>query len=222
MTELSSDSMRDVVTLDGPAASGKSTVAQIVARRLGVPFVSSGLLYRAATFLTQRSHVWASDEATVVGMLGHHDVSLVATPSANRVMVDGVDVTDALTSDEVDAGVSWVASLPAVRAWVDARLREIEGSFVIDGRDMGRQVFPDAVAKAYLTARPEVRAARRVGERTADLAAVEAAIRERDLLDVRQSTPADDAVHVDTSDLTIDQVVDRVMEHVEACRNRRG
>lgn len=214
--------VRDVITLDGPAASGKSSVAQRVAARLGVPFVSSGLLYRAATHLALEAGADPSGEPGLLALLDAHEVRLEPRAGDNRVRVDGVDVTDRLHTDRVDEAVSMVAARPRVRAWVNARLREIEGPFVIDGRDMGRDVFPDAAAKVYLTARPEVRAARRVGERSADLAAVTEAIRRRDGLDARQSVPADDAATIDTSDVGLDEVVERVLEHVASRRATSG
>ena len=207
--------VRDVVTLDGPAASGKSTVAQRVAARLGVPFVSSGLLYRAAAHLALAAGADPGGEEELLSLLQRHEVRLdPRTGEANHVFVDGGDVTAALHSDAVDGAVSAVASRPRVRAWVNARLREIEGPFVIDGRDMGSEVFTDARAKFYLTARPEVRAARRVGERAADLATVTEAIRSRDASDARQLAPAPDAMHIDTSDHGLDEVVALVLDHV--------
>lgn len=210
--------VRDVITLDGPAASGKSSVARRVAARLGVPFVSSGLLYRAATHLALEAGADPTGEPGLLALLDAHRVGLEPRAGDDRVLVDGVDVTDRLHTDRVDEAVSAVAARPRVRAWVNARLREIEGPFVIDGRDMGRDVFPDAAAKVYLTARPEVRAARRVGERSADLASVTEAIRRRDGRDARQSVPADDAATIDTSDLDLDDVVERVLEHVASRR----
>lgn len=211
--------VRDVITIDGPAASGKSTVAYRVAARLGVPFVSSGLLYRAATRLALDAGADPAGEEGLLSLLTDHDVRLVPSADGNRVLVDGRDVTADLHTDRVDEAVSTVAARPRVRAWVNARLREIDGSFVIDGRDMGKDVFDDAVAKVYLTARPEVRAARRVGERAAALDEVTDAIRRRDALDARQSAPAEEATLIDTSDLDLDQVVTRVLTVVAS---RRG
>jgi cytidylate kinase len=196
-----------VVTFDGPAASGKSTVARRVAAELGVPFVSSGLLYRVATLIATGSGAALDDADAVLAVLDAHAVELRPGLEGDAVRVDGADVTAALHSDAVDAAVSRVAAHPAVRAWVDARLREMPRPFVIDGRDMGSVVFPDAAHKFYLTAAPEVRAARRVGERAADLAEVAEAIRRRDALDARQLAPAPDAQHLDTSALDLDQVV---------------
>lgn len=196
-----------VVTFDGPAASGKSTVAKRVAAALGVPFVSSGLLYRAATLLATRAGVALDDVDAVLAVLDAHAVQVRPGLAGDAVRVDGDDVTTALHSDAVDAAVSRVAAHLPVRAWVDARLREMPRPFVVDGRDMGSVVFPAAAHKFYLTAEPEVRAARRVGERAADLAEVADAIRRRDALDARQLAPASDARHLDTSTLDLDQVV---------------
>ena len=205
----------DVVTIDGPAASGKSSVARLVAEGLGVPYVSSGLLYRAATYLVLLNSVDAGDEAAVLALLEDRDVRLEARLNApNRILLDGRDVSGALHTDQVDALVSAVARHPEVRVWVYKRLREVRGAFVIEGRDMGRVVFPDARRKFYLTAAPEVRAARRVGERRAGLAEVAEALKKRDLLDTKQLEPAPDAVHLDTSSLSIGEVVARVLEYV--------
>ncbi len=206
---MSGSQARDpgVVTFDGPAASGKSTVARRVAAALGVPFVSSGVLYRVATLLATRADVVLDDAEAVLSALEAHVVELRPGLDGDAVRVDGDDVTAALHSDAVDAAVSRVAAHAPVRAWVDARLREMPRPFVIDGRDMGSVVFPDAAHKFYLTAAPEVRAARRVGERAAELAEVAEAIRRRDALDARQLAPAPDAQHLDTSSLDLDQVV---------------
>lgn len=205
------EARRDVITLDGPAASGKTSVARRVAQRLGIPFVSSGLLYRAATLVAHRAAVDPADEGALLALLTRQSVRLEPSTEGDTVRVDGEDVTSELHTDEVDADVSTVAALPRVRDWVGARLREIPGAFVIDGRDMGTAVFPDAGHKFFLTAPASVRARRRVGERAADLAAVEEGIRRRDARDARQTAPAPDAVRIDTGPLDLDQVVDAVM-----------
>jgi len=204
---MSAPDFREVVTLDGPAASGKSSVARRVAAELGVPCVSSGLLYRAATALVVRAGVDAGDPAEILATLARQRVELRPGLGGDVLRIDGVDATCAVQTDEIDAAVSRVAAHPEVRAWVSERLREMPPPFVIDGRDMGSVVFPHARHKFYLDATPEVRAARRVGERSADLAAVAASIRRRDELDARQLAPAPDAVHLDTGPLTLDEVV---------------
>ena len=207
------ESAAQVITLDGPAASGKSSVARLVAEALGVPYVSSGLLYRAATCLAQADGVSLTDERALVGLLNGLQVGLetcVGLP--NRVTVGGDVLPDEqLHSDAVDAGVSAVAQHPAVRAWVDARLRELTGKFVVEGRDMGTVVFPDAAHKFYLDAPAEVRAARRTGERHADLQGVAEALRRRDALDAAQLVPAADARHIDTGGLDLRGVIGEVL-----------
>lgn len=207
-------SSQDVITLDGPAASGKSSVAKLLAKRLGIAYVSSGLLYRAAALLAVETAVDFTAESAVLELLAGRVVKLIPEPGGNRVEVDGMDVEPRLHTDAVDAQVSAVARLPGVRAWVTDRLRELAGPFVIDGRDMGSAVFPGARWKFYLTAPTAVRAARRVGERAADLAAVTAALSQRDERDAKQSVPAADAVHIDTGPLTLPEVVDVVHQVV--------
>lgn len=204
-----------VITIDGPAASGKSTVAQRVAQRLEVPFVSSGLLYRAATYLVLEHGADPEDAVSVAALLERHEVRLEPRVEGNRVWIDGHDVTAALHTDQVDAHVSAVAAHPAVRQWVMDELRELSGPFVVEGRDMGTAVFPDARSKFYLTASPEERARRRVGERSGDLANVATAIRRRDARDAKQLRPADDAVHIDTDTLAPDDVVDEMLAAVD-------
>ena len=207
------DGTVNAITLDGPAASGKSSVARLVAEALGVPYVSSGLLYRAATYLAQADDVSLTDEGALTGLLGGVQVGLetrVGLP--NRVSVNGALLEErSLHSDTVDAGVSAVARHPRVRAWVDARLRELTGTFVVEGRDMGTAVFPKAAHKFYLDAPAEVRAARRTGERHADLEAVAAALRRRDALDAAQLRPARDARHINTGALSLAGVVEEVL-----------
>lgn len=200
-----------IITLDGPAASGKSSVARKVAERLGVPFVSSGMLYRAAAWLSLERGVSPEREEAVLELLHAHRVRLEPARDGNKVRIDGKDRTARLHTDEVDGAVSGVARHPRVREWVNARLREIDGPFVIEGRDMGTAVFPDADAKFFLTAPAEVRARRRVGERAANLDEVAAAIRRRDEQDATQSRPAEDALHIDTGAMTLDEVVERVV-----------
>lgn len=199
-----------VITLDGPAASGKSSVAKALAKRLGIAYVSSGLLYRAAALLALEADIDVTDEGAVVGLLAARTVRLVPGPGGNRIEVDGTDIESHLHTDDVDSHVSAVARLPLVREWVTDRLRELQGPFVIDGRDMGTAVFPGARWKFYLTAPTEVRARRRVGERSADLAVVTAALNQRDERDARQSVPAAEAVHIDTGPVALAEVVDAV------------
>lgn len=208
-----------IITIDGPAASGKSSVARAVADALHIPFVSSGLLYRAATLLVLEAGINPQDEAGVLALLNFSEVALQALPTEpNRVLVGGADVSAALHTDDVDENVSAVAKHPRVRDWVRERLRDITGSFVIEGRDMGSVVFPNANCKFYLTAPVTVRATRRVGERAASLTDVAAALRRRDTLDAAQLAPAPDARLVETGGLSLEGVVAHILHCVQAQR----
>lgn len=215
MTDLSELDAADatplsVITLDGPAASGKSSVAKVLAQRLGIAYVSSGLLYRAAALLALEADIDPGDEDAVRDLLENTPVRLVPEAGANRVEVGGVDIAPRLHTHDVDGHVSAVARQPQVRAWVTERLRELTGPFVIDGRDMGSTVFPQARWKFYLDAPTEVRAKRRVGERAAELTVVLEALSRRDARDAKQSVPAVDAVHIDTGPMSLSEVVDAV------------
>ena len=202
-----------VVAIDGPAGAGKSTIARALARKLGVPYLDTGAMYRAVAFAVIRDRVDVRDEERVASLASGIDVRL----EPDDVTVDGVDATRAIRSDEVNALVSHVAALSAVRSvlreqqrsWVDTH-----GGGVVEGRDIGTVVFPDATLKVFLTARPEVRARRRVAESGGDVEAIARSIAERDRLDSsRADSPlsrSNGSVIVDTSDLTIDQVVDEL------------
>lgn len=217
-SETSERSQMDgwVITLDGPAASGKSSAARQVAERLGIPFVSSGLLYRAATYLILEHGTLADDELAILELLTRRQVKLEPKRSgSNCVLVEGRDITGRLHNDSVDNHVSAVARHPRVRAWVYHRLREIRRPFVVEGRDMGTVVFPHAPFKFYLTASAEVRAKRRAGERSGGLEQVTEALKRRDLLDAKQLRPAPDAVHIDTSDMTLEDVVTHVLRDIQ-------
>ncbi|APD08731.1 MULTISPECIES: (d)CMP kinase [Thermus] len=206
--------MRGIVTLDGPSASGKSSVAKRVAEALGVPYLSSGLLYRGAALLALRAGVDPRDEEGLLRLLQAHRVRLVPGRE-NRVLADGEDLTPFLHTLEVDRVVSEVARHPGVRAWVNARLREVPPPFVAEGRDMGTAVFPHAPHKFYLTASPEVRARRRAKERPETYEAVLKDLLERDEKDKAQSAPAPDALVLDTSGMTLDEVVAWVLERLK-------
>ncbi len=232
-----------VIAIDGPAGTGKSTVARALAARLGLAHLDTGAMYRAVTFAAQRGGVAVEDDGAVASLAR----ALVLSVDDERVVVDGVDATDAIRSPEVTAAVSTVAANPAVRAELVARQRrwaEERGGGVLEGRDIGTVVFPDAELKVFLTASPAVRAARRsadpagagVGGGTGggggagapsepgaepaavDLAAVEADLARRDRLDsTRADSPlaqAGDAVVIDTSGLGPGDVVDVVLHEL--------
>jgi len=210
---------RQVITIDGLAASGKSSAAKGLARKLGIAYVSSGLLYRAATWLALHMNVDITDEETLFATLKTHSLTLIPHHDRNNrvtVALDGKtqDITHELETSAIDAAVSHVAKHPRVRAWVDTRLRALHEDFVIDGRDMGMVVFPFARVKFYLQASAEVRAKRRLNDRDEDFNAAVQAINERDTRDAEQSKPARDAIHIDTDDMTLEQVIATMLGHV--------
>ena len=214
-----------IVTIDGVAASGKSSVASGVARALNMPYLSSGLLYRAATWAALSQQLSLEDAAPLLALL--EDWRQAGTPltlrpltAGNEVWVGEQNVTQLLHTTEVDAHVSAAAQLPELRAWVNAQLRSATPPFVAEGRDMGTAVFPQAQAKFYLEASPRVRAQRRVQERPQDLESVEAALRLRDERDARQSAPAQDAVHIDTGSGTLQEIIAQVLSHLPAATPR--
>lgn len=208
-----------VIAIDGPAGSGKSTVARAVAERLGLGYLDTGAMYRSVAFAALRGGVDPA-EAEMVGNLAR-TMTLDVAPGGT-VTVDGVDATIEIRGPEVTRAVSIVAANPDVRAEMRARQREWvaeRGGGVMEGRDIGTVVFPDARLKVYLDASPEVRAARRSKE-VADLSyeTVATDLARRDALDSNRAADplrtAVDAVVIDTSDLTVDQIVDRIMEQL--------
>lgn len=215
----------EIITLDGPSASGKSTVAKRLAWALGIPYLSSGLLYRAAALLalSQREHqkkgIDASrseqvKEGVLLENLKAHSIRLLPDPLGNRVLIDGQDRTEELHTQAIDRVVSQVARLPGVREWVNRRLKEVPPPFVAEGRDMGRVVFPEARYKFYLTASPEVRARRRTLERPQAYEEVLQDLLRRDALDQAQSLPAPDALVLDTTGMTVEEVVAWILERI--------
>ena len=207
-----------VVAIDGPAGAGKSTVGRAVAERLGVGYLDTGAMYRGVTFAALRRGVDPSSEAEVAGLAHEIDLRVEDADGATRVEVDGVDATTEIRGREVTGAVSAVASNSAVRAELVERQRRWvaeHGGGVVEGRDIGSVVFPDADLKLYVTASARVRAERRVAELGGDVDEVEASIVERDRKDSsRADSPlveASGARVVDTTGLTIDEVVEEIL-----------
>lgn len=200
-----------VIAIDGPAGSGKSTVGRRLAEHLGLDYLDTGAMYRGVTFAALRRGIDPADAEDVARLAAQVELDV----TGGVVLVDGVDATIEIRGPEVTRAVSLVAANPAVRAELVRRQREwahAHGGGVLEGRDIGTVVFPDAALKVYLTASPEVRAQRRSKEVTdLDYATVAADIARRDALDQgREASPlteADDALVVDTSDLSVDEIV---------------
>ncbi len=209
-----------VIAIDGPSGVGKSTVSRAVANTMGLGYLDTGATYRAATLAIVRAGIDVDSEAAILSELGAHSIDYTDM----GVVLDGESVAFDVRSDEVTSNVSAVSAHPKVRAeivgiqrrWVEHR----DGHAVVEGRDIGTIVFPKAPLKIYLTASPLVRAKRRSGDAEAtgkSMQDIASAIEARDHADsTREASPlrpADDAVIVDTSDLTAEQVVDKIIEH---------
>lgn len=198
-----------IVAIDGPAGSGKSTVAHGLADRLGFRYLDTGAMYRALTWLALEEGVPLDDEAALAA-LGSRAVIRF---EGDRVEIGGRDVTDEIRGAEIDRVVSSVARHPAVRALMRDRQRELAeaGDAVIEGRDIGTVVCPDADVKVYLVADPGERARRRLSERPEIGAeALATDLRLRDERDAAQMRPAPDAVTVDTTELPVEGVLDLI------------
>lgn len=207
-----------VIAIDGPSGTGKSTVARRLATRIAARYLDSGAMYRAATVAVLRAGVALDDPVGITKVVEAAAIELSTDPQRPSVLLDGESVDAAIRGDEATAAVSAVSAVPAVRALLVDRQRELigDGGIVVEGRDIGTVVWPSARPKIYLTADPEVRAARRAGELGAtDVRAVAGDIARRDTLDsTRAASPlaqAADAVEVDTSALDVDGVVDHLV-----------
>ena len=212
----------EAVAIDGPGASGKTTVGARVAGRLGFRFLDTGLTYRAATWAALRRGVNMEDDEALAVMTRSLDIRIT---EASRVLVDGVDATDDLNTSEVDGSVSRVSAVRGVRvALVPIQRRAAEdGPIVMVGRDICTVVLPDARTKVFLDASPEVRSARRRADivragGSVELKKVSDELRRRDTYDSgRKESPlmvAKDAVVIDTSEIDVDEVVERIVRLV--------
>lgn len=207
-----------IIALDGPAGAGKSTVAARLAEILGLEYLDTGAMYRAVTFAAMQAGIDMEDAAAVTRLARDCDIVV----ADGRVSVDGVDASAAVRSAEVTSAVSTVAAVAQVRAVLVERQRAwalSRNGGVLEGRDIGSVVFPDARLKLFITASPMVRAERRVAQSGGDVTEVAAAIAARDLKDSsRANSPlheATDAVTIDTSEMSIDQVVAQILELLE-------
>jgi cytidylate kinase len=215
-----------VIAIDGPAASGKSSTAKWVAERLGIGHADSGALYRAATEVRLR-HAgdlvsWTEESVLAAASA----ISLARGSTSFEVLIDGARADEALQGTAVTANVSTVAKMPRVRAWVNERMRECarHQAIVVDGRDMGTVVFPDAPLKVFLVADSWERARRRLTQRLGrsprddEIAAETEELVRRDAKDATQTQQAADAVLIDTTYLTQEEQVDRIVALAKALR----
>lgn len=216
-------SRRGIITIDGPAGSGKSTVGRLLAQRLGYLYLDTGAMYRALAWKALRCGIPLDDEEALARLAEESRIVLSGDPQALRVSIDGEDVTEEIRAPEISRAASLIATLASVRRAIVAQQQEMgrAGGVVLEGRDTGTVVFPDADVKFFLDARLEVRARRRFEQERARGQEVtfeqtlwETA--ERDRRDEeRAASPlrrAPDAVYIDSSDLNVEQVVQRMLE----------
>ena len=226
--------LHGVVAMDGPSGTGKSTVSRRLAQKCSAAYLDTGAMYRALTLAVLRAGIEPTDPKAVdVALAAVADIRSVTDPAAPAILLDGEDVEQEIRGPEVTAAVSAVSALPAVRAALVERQRQLisaatgdeegTGGIVVEGRDIGSVVCPDAPLKVYLTASEEVRAARRGAQdrkagRDGDLATVLADVRRRDRLDsTRKTSPlhaAPDALVVDTDHLSVDDVLTELLQLV--------
>lgn len=211
-----------VVAIDGPAGAGKSTVARLVAKEISVPYLDTGAMYRCVALAVLRGDIDSSDEEAVAEIAERVQITL----HDDKVSLDGKDVSSEIRTKEIGAIVSVIAAMTPVRSYMRSQQQkwiaeQREG--VVEGRDIGTVVLPQADVKIFLTASAQERASRRVQQNGGDLMQVASEIEERDRLDTtRQDSPlqpALDAVHVDTTGLSIDEVVHTIVSIV---RTKRG
>ncbi|GGX38614.1 (d)CMP kinase [Streptomyces noursei] len=216
-----------IVAIDGPAGTGKSSTSKAVAGKLGLGYLDTGAQYRAITWWMLTNGIDVNDPVAVADACAKPVIVSGTDPAAPTITVDGADAAGPIRSAEVTAAVSAVSAVPEVRAAITDLQRSIAAEaplgIVVEGRDIGITVLPDADLKIFLTASAEARAARRNGElkgkEAGDLAATREALIKRDAADSsRKTSPlakADDAVEVDTTDLTLDQVIECVVTLIE-------
>lgn len=214
-----------VITIDGPSGSGKGTIAGLLARRLGWKLLDSGALYRLLAFAARNHGIELDKEAALKTLAAHLDVQFLAGDGGQRIVLEGDEVTDLIRTEQVGDGASQVAALPCVREALLQRQRNFQEppGLVADGRDMGTVVFPQASLKVFLTAGAEERARRRFlqlkdkGE-DVKLASLLEEIRARDARDTERSVsplkPADDAIILDSTELSIEQVLECILSEV--------
>ena len=218
------DKRRIIIAIDGPAGSGKSTLASLLARRLNYTNIETGAMYRALALKALQSGVSLDDGAALAQLATRSNIHLEPRTEGNRVLLDGVDVTERIRQQDVTDAASKVSVHPPVREWMVEQQRQIGqgGGVVMEGRDIGTKVFPHAEVKIFLDAAPEVRGARRFLQQpavNAPEASVLAELRERDLRDRTRATsplvPAPDAVVIDSTNLSLEEVFLRALDIIE-------
>lgn len=215
---------KPIIAIDGPAGAGKSTIAKSLARRLGYLFINTGAMYRAVAWQALNDGIPLEDAERVGRLATDLRIELAGAVDAMRVLVNGRDISDEISAPHISQAASLVSAIPAVRRALVARQQEMgrAGGVVMEGRDIGTQVFPDAEIKIYLDATSDARAERRFAEdqaRGVALASLEQMKADIEQRDTRDKTRADspleqaaDAIYLDSSAMTIDEVVEKILK----------
>ena len=205
-----------IIAIDGPAASGKSTTAQLLAKKLGYLYIDTGAMYRACALKAKKLGIDINDKESIRNLLDYIDIRIENNNSKNRIFLDGEDVSEDIRADDISSLASAISAIPAVRYKMVELQRKMgeKGSVILDGRDIGTFVFPDAEVKFFLTASPEIRAKRRwlelqqkgidknFSEVLADLVKRDNNDSQRALAPLKK---AEDAIEIDTSNMTIEE-----------------
>lgn len=216
-----------IIAIDGPAASGKSTTAQLLAEKLGYVYIDTGAMYRACALKAKKMGIDINDEESIRELLDDIDIRIENHNSKNRIFLDGEDVSEDIRADDISALASAISAIPAVRYKMVELQRKMgeKGGVILDGRDIGTFVFPTAEVKFFLTASPEVRAKRRWLELqqkgiNKDFSEVLADLVKRDNNDSQRALAplkkADDAIEVDTSNMTIEEQTDYLYQIIRS------
>ena len=226
----SAEGRRIVIAIDGPAGSGKSTLAALLAKKYGYINIETGAMYRALALKAMLENVPLNSDEALATLARKSRIELLARPEGNRVLLDGEDVTERIRREDITDAASKVSIHPTVREWMVERQRELgaNGGVVMEGRDIGTKVFPDAEVKFFLDAAPEVRGSRRFLQQPAASvppASVLVELRARDERDrTRAEAPlreAEDAVVLDTSEMGIDEAIAAAIAAVEQASDGR-
>ena len=217
-----------VIAVDGTSGSGKSSTSRGVAERLGLRYLDTGAMFRAMTWWLLREGVDVRDAEAVAAAAGRPRIESGTDPLAPTITVDGTDVSVEIRGEDVTAAVSPVSAVPEVRALLLELQRKVigDGGIVVEGRDIGSVVWPDAEVKVYLSADPDARAVRRAAEQGGtDVATTQQSLLERDRIDSGRATApltmAEGAVHVDSTHLTLPEVIDRIVALAEQAATER-
>ncbi|GEN31826.1 cytidylate kinase [Cerasibacillus quisquiliarum] len=221
------------IAIDGPAAAGKSTVAKMVAKQLSYIYIDTGAMYRSITLKAINESVDLTDEDKLLQLLKETNIELKQSDDGQLVLLDGKDVTHTIRTKEVTNHVSLVAKYPKIRREMVKRQQEFatQKGIVMDGRDIGTHVLPDAEVKIFLVASVDERAKRRHKENQekgipSDLESIKEEIKQRDAIDTNRDvsplTKAVDAIEIDTTSLTIEEVAERILQEAQSAIKRKG